>query len=248
MAGWCALGLGCALAVTACAGPAARTAGRGPDPAPLSRQLRQRIEAAQDPAGDLVKTTETQQESGGSGSVAVMTVWTDLATGNAMMQRGSGSAKIANWERDYYQDRILHWAQTQVNYGPRTWWSADNHASAPVSGPVPKEATGGGYTPAALADEILGSAAVEVVGSPVLNGVHAIELSAAESGSRFNFWVDGSTYRILRSEKYLPAALHVPPMTFDYQWVRASVALVNLIEHPQVPAGYTQIQVGQTAP
>jgi hypothetical protein len=247
LAGWPALGLGCALVVAACGGPPARPAGHAGGPAPLSRQLRQAIEAAQDPAGTLVKTTETQRESGTSGSVTIMTIWTDLANGNTMLQRGSGPVAILNWEREYYQGRVPHWQQTQVNYATRTWWSADDHASAPVSGAAAR-AAGGGYAPAALVDDVLGQASAEVVGSPVFDGARAIELSAAEAGSRFDFWVDGRTYRMLRSVKHFPAATHIPPVTFDYQWTRASAALVDRINHPQVPAGFTRIPAGPGAP
>ena len=247
-AGWCVLGLACGLAVAACTGPSSRSASGAPEAASLSSQLRQKIEAAQDPVGYLVKTTAAQQESGSSGSSTATIVWTDLATGNAMMQRGSGSARMASWEHDYYEDRVLHWDQTQVNYGPRTWWTAHDHANAPVSGPVPKEATEGGYTPAPLMDDVLGRATAKVAGYPVLGGIHTIELSASESGSRFDFWVDGSTYRVLRSVKYFPATMPVPPVTFDYDWVQASAAMVNLINDPQVPAGFTQVQLNQSVP
>lgn len=248
LAGWCALGLGYALAVSACGGPPAQTAGHAPGRAPLSRQLRQRIEAAQDPGGAFVKTTETQRESGTSGSVTVMTVWTDLANGNAMIQRGSGSLRTVSWERDYYQGQVPHRGQTQVNYATRTWWSTDDQASAPGRGTVPRAAAGGGYGPAALLYDVLGQATAEVVGFPVLDGVPAVELSASETGARFDFWVDGTTYRMLRSVKYFPAATRVPPLTLNYQWARASAALADLVDHPHVPAGFTRIQQDRGAP
>jgi hypothetical protein len=110
---------------------------------------------------------------------------------------------------------------------------------------VPPGTTGGGYAPAALVDDVLGQATAVVAGSPVLDGRRAVELSASEAGSRFDFWVDASTHRMLRSVKYFPAAMHVPPLTFDYQWVPASAAQVGLIGRPRVPAGFTRIHVGQ---
>jgi hypothetical protein len=246
LAAWCTLGLACGLSLAACAGSNSRSANGAPDGASLSHQLRQKIEAAQDPAGYLVKTTMLEQESGHTGSSTVLTVWTDLATGNAMMRRGNGSVQTENWERDFYDNGVLHWDQTEVNYGSRTWWTADDHAKTPVSGRVPKEAAGGGYAPATLVDNTLAAApTAEIVGHPGLGGVHTIELSTSEPGVRFDLWVDNSTYRLLRSERHYTGAMHIPTITFDYYWVRASAAMVNLINHPHVPAGFTQVHVGQ---
>jgi hypothetical protein len=247
-AGWCVLGAACGLAVVACGGSsggAVQAASDAARAAPVSHQLRQRIEAAQDPVGYLVRTTEAQQEAGASGPPAVTTVWTDLATGNAMLQRGSGSARAASWERDYYKNRVLHWDQTQVNYGPRTWWAADDHAGAPVRGPVPSGPVGGGYGPAALVSGVLGKARGKVVGHPVLDGRATIELSVSVAGSQYKLWVDSRTDRIVRALRYFPAMLHFPPMTSDFDWIRASAAMVDRINHPRVPAGFTRIQVGQ---
>jgi hypothetical protein len=253
LAGLAALGAACGLAVVACAGPSGPSGQSSPSSpsadgaaaASASSQLRQRIEAAQDPADYVIKTTEAQQQSGSGAPPVVTTVWTDLATGNAMLQRGSGSARVANWERDYYEHRVLHWDQTQVDYGSRTWWTADEHAAAPVSGPVPSGSTGGGYTPAPLVEGVFGNATDKIVGYPVLDGRRTIELSASVAGSQFELWADSSTYRVIRTEKYFPATTNVPPITFDYDWIPASAAMVALINHPQVPAGFTQVQVDQ---
>jgi hypothetical protein len=227
----CALAAACSLA--ACSSASSTPA--------VSAGLLQRIEAAQDPVGYFVRTTAAQ----GSGPDSVTVAWTDLATGNAMLQRGSGSAKVANWERDYYDDRILHWDQTQVNYGPRTWWTADEHAASPVTGPLPAGPAGGGYTPGALVAEVLAKTPGTIIGYPVVDGRHTIELAAAAAGSQFQFWVDSGTYQVIRTAKYLPSEMKVPPLVSDYDWVRATAALVNLVDHPQVPASFARVQVGQ---
>ena len=162
-----------------------------------------------------------------------------------MLQRGSGSAEVANWERDYYGNRVLHWDQTQVNYGPRNWWTADEHAASPVKGPLPTGPTGGGYTLGALVAEVLDNTPGKIIGYPVVDGRPTIELSASVPGSQFQFWVDSRTYQVIRTAKYFTGGLNVPPLVSDYDWVRATAALVNLINHPQVPAGFTRVHVGQ---
>lgn len=232
--------LASALAVAGCSSTPGRPAGGAVGPV-----LRQRIDAAQHPTGYLVRTTATQAGAGGHGTSSVTTVWTDLATGSAMLQRGSGPARVANWERDYYQNRVLHWDQTQVNYGPRTWWTAADHASAPVRGPLPAGPAGGGYTPAGLVAAVLGKTAGTIVGHPVMDGRRTIELSVSLPQARFDIWADSRTYRVIRTVKYFLGAMRFPPITSDYSWVRASAAMVRLISHPQVPAGFAQVRVGQ---
>jgi hypothetical protein len=44
------------------------------------------------------------------------------------------------------------------------------------------------------------------------------------------------------------AAMRFPPITSDFSWVRTSTAMVYLINHPRVPAGFTRVRVGQYGP
>jgi hypothetical protein len=238
------LALAAVCGATVACGSSAGGAAGGAAGAGIPAAIRQQIESAQDPAGYLVKTT--QEGPGGAGSSSVSTVWTDPATGNAMLQRGSGSAKVANWERDYYQDRVLHWAQTQVNYGPRTWWTADDHDSAPVKGPVPSGPVGGGEAPEGLVKLLLGQSGGKIAGHPVADGHDTIELSVSAYGAQYYIWADSRTYQVVRLAKYFSGALsHLQPVVSEYSWVRTSAAMVNLINHPQVPAGFAQVKVGQ---
>lgn len=237
-----------ALAVVCCAtvacGGSAGSAGGSAAGTGITAAMRQRIEAAQDPAGDLVRTA--REGSGGAGSPGEIVIWTDLATGNAMLQGGSGATKVANWEHDYYQDRVLHWDQTQVNYGPRTWWTADDHDAAPVKGPVPSGPAGGGDTPGPLVRLLLGQGGGEIAGYPVADGHHTIELSVSAYGFRYDIWVDSRTYQVVRIAKYASGALsRLETVTSDYSWVRASAAMIDLINHPQVPAGFIEVRPGQ---
>lgn len=244
----------CGLALTACGGASGTPAGHPAGPqAPASHSagpqtpvsLRARIDGAQYPAGYLLKTTSSQPGPRGKGPPSVTTVWTDPANDNAVMRQGSGPSRTANWERNYYQGRVLHWAQTQVNYGPRTWWAADAHANAPVKGAVPKGPVGGAYTPGAVVGQVLDKVPSQVVGYPVIDGRPTIELSATASEQKFDFWVDSGTYRVIRTEHDYLGALHIPSVTSDYDWVRSSPDLVKFINDPEVPSGFTRVQPGQ---
>jgi hypothetical protein len=44
--------------------------------------------------------------------------------------------------------------------------------------------------------------------------------------------------RVVRTLRKFP---HLPPVTEDFTWVPRSAALTNLINHPQIPAGFTEV-------
>jgi hypothetical protein len=202
--------------------------------------VRQHIEAALNPAGYLIETRQNTSAIGAPSSM--ITVWTDPTTGKTMLLRGSGASKVAYWEHDYYKNRVLHWYQTQVNYGPRTWWVYDMHAAGPIQGAVPSGPVGGDYTPAAEVKAMLGKG-VKIVGHPVVDGHHTVELSTT-GPLKIVVWADSRTYQVVRTEKYFPAALHATPITANYYWVKRSAAMANLINNPQIPAGFTKVAYG----
>jgi hypothetical protein len=85
--------------------------------------------AASDLNNYLVKSRQNTS-SVGTPSVEI-TIWTDPRTGNTMLQQGSGASRLTYWEHDYFDShRVLHWYQTQVNYGPRRSSSGSIRASA----------------------------------------------------------------------------------------------------------------------
>lgn len=86
------------------------------------------------------------------------------------------------------------------------------------------------------------------MGYPVVDGRQTIELSVSMTGSRFDFWVDSRTYQVVRTVKYFLGAMPFPPIRSDYYWAPASAAMVDLINHPLIPAGFTQVRVGQYGP
>jgi hypothetical protein len=201
--------------------------------------VRQQVEAAQSPADYLIRT-EQAGNNAGDPSQAV-TIWTDPATGNTMLLQGSGQAKLTYWEHDYYKNRVLHWDQTQVNYGPRTWWTYDMSANGPIQGPVPSGPVGGNYTPASEVKALLSDGDWKIAGHPVVDGHHTVELSFSVAGVISKIWADASTYQVVRTLKQMP---RLPAITADYYWVPKTAAKASLINNPQIPAGYTKVAYG----
>jgi hypothetical protein len=177
---------------------------------------------------------------------AEITIWTDPRTGNTMLQQGSGADRLTYWEHDYFDShRVLHWDQTQVNYGPRTWWNYNMHAAGPIQGPVPSGPVGGNYPGPSEIKQWLDKGVGKIVGHPYVDGHHTIELSVyASSAKTYVIFADVHSYQVVRSIDYFNQASDAPPITANYQWVPRTPAMVKLVNNPVIPAGYTQVAVG----
>ncbi len=247
-----AVALAGGLIVSAHAGHVGPVAGRAPSAAPAGpapvgparaetvAYVRRQIAAALSPGNFLVETR--QNTSSTDRPPGMITIWTDPRTGNTMLLQGAGSSRVTYWEHDYYDShRVLHWDQTQVNYGPRTWWTYDEHAAGSIQGPVPPGPAGGNYaTPQAIEQLLEHDAAI--VGHPYVDGHRTVELAVSlGAGGKFEIWADAHTYQVVRSARYFPAGLHARPIVASYSWVPRSAALASLINTPRVPAGFTQV-------
>ena len=192
----------------------------------------------------LVKTRQNTSSVGSPPTE--ITIWTDPRTGNTLLLQGSGAGRLAYWEHDYFDShRVLHWDQTQVNYGPRTWWTYNEHAAGPIQGPVPPGPVGGDYNTPAQIKQWLDQGVGRIVGYPYVDGHHTVELSLfMGSVKKYLIFADIHTYQVVRTIDYFPPGLQGPPIKADYTWIRRSPAMVKLINHPQIPAGFTQVPVG----
>jgi len=177
---------------------------------------------------------------------AEITIWTDPRTGNTMLQQGSGAARLTYWEHDYFDsNRVLHWDQTQVNYGPRTWWNYNMHAAGPIQGPAPKGPVGGNYPGPAEVKQWLAKGVGKIIGHPDVDGHHTIELSVyASSAKTYVIFADLHTFQVVRTIDYFGKASDAPPITANYTWVARTPAMVKLVNNPVIPVGYTQVAVG----
>jgi hypothetical protein len=204
------------------------------------------IAAAASGVNNFLVKSRQNTSSVGTPSVEI-TIWTDPRTGNTMLLQGSGAARLSYWEHDYFDSqRVLHWDQTQVNYGPRTWWHYNMHAAGPVQGPEPSGAVGGNYPGPALIKQWLDKGVGKIVGHPYVNGHHTVELSISEGSVKtYVIFADVRSYQVVRTIDYFNQLPQSPPITANYQWVPRTPAMVKLVNHPVIPAGYTQVAVGE---
>jgi hypothetical protein len=200
--------------------------------------------AASDLNSYLVKSRQNTS-SVGTPSVEI-TIWTDPRTGNTMLQQGSGASRLTYWEHDYFDsNRVLHWDQTQVNYGPRTWWNYNMHAAGPIQGPVPSGPVGGDYNSPAQVKQWLDQGVGKIVGHPYVDGHHTVELSiSAGPAKTYVIFADVHTFQVVRTIDYFNQLPQSPPITANYQWVPRTPAMVKLVNSPVIPAGFTQVAVG----
>jgi hypothetical protein len=176
-----------------------------------------------------------------------ITIWTDPRTGNTMLLQGSGAGRLSYWEHDYFDShRVLHWDSTQVDYGPRTWWTQNQHTAGPVPGPLPQGAVDGDYNTPAQIEQWLNQGVGKIVGHPYVDGHHTVELSVSPGPAKtFVIFADVHTYQVVRTIDYFNQVPGGEPITADYQWVRRTAARVKLVNHPVIPAGFTQVPVGE---
>jgi hypothetical protein len=222
---------------------AARTV--GPAKAETVALVEKQIAAAAANVTDYLVKARLNSSSVGTPS-GEYTIWTDPRTGNTLLLEGSGASRVAYWEHDYFDSRkVLQADQTQVNYGPRTWWKYDMPGDGPVSGPVPKGPIGGHYVGPAQVKQWLHDGAGKIVGYPFVDGHHTVELSIWDGSIEvYAIFADVRTYQVVRQIKYFGPASQAAPIVADYQWVRRSPAMVRLVNHPVIPAGFTQVAVG----
>lgn len=209
--------------------------------------VRQRVAAAQDPANSVVE----MRQGGVDPLNPPQTVWTDPATANEMISTTIGSGKVTIWQHQYLDsNRVINLDDTQVNYGSRTWWNRTEKFSQPISGPAPTTPVlGVSYIPAANLKNMLAQGYVKIVGHPVVDGHRTVELSVSlgkQGKAETNyFYVDSQTFQLVRLVRvFAPGSAKQASATSDYTWVRRTPALTGLINHPQIPAGYTRVPAG----
>lgn len=177
------------------------------------------------------------------------TLWIDPRTGDSYLREGSGAGAIAGWGSTYLVKNVLHWRTVQVNYGPRTWWDSVIHAAGPIQEPIPSGPTGGVSGTPAQIKEMLTAGHLEIIGHREINGHKATGLKGRFAEGYREIWVDSATFQplqvILADFANVRGPLRQYRMVFNESWLPRSAGLVNLVNHPRIPAGFTQVPAPQ---
>jgi hypothetical protein len=207
----------------------------------------QQVAEARDPANSVVE----MKQSGIEGSNPPETIWTDPATANEVLTWVSSDGKVVTWQHQYLDShRVINVDDTEVDYGPRTWSYRTENYGSPISGPAPTAPVNGvSYIPAASIKAMLAQGNVTIVGHPLVDGHRTVELSVSlgkQGKAETNyFYVDSQTFQLVRLVRvFAPDSAHPASATSDYTWVQRTPALTELINHPQIPAGFTQVPAG----
>jgi len=206
--------------------------------------VRQHVGAARNPANSVVE----MKASGIGAGNPPETVWTDPATANQMISWVSGGSKVTTWQHQYLDShRVINVDDTQVNYGPRTWSYRTQNYGSPITGAAPTAPVNGvSYIPAATIKTMLAHGNVKIVGHPVIEGHHTVELRVSlglHGRAETNyFYVDSQTFQLVRLVRvFFPNSAQTASETSDYTWVQRTPALTKLINHPHIPAGFTEV-------
>jgi hypothetical protein len=180
---------------------------------------------------------------------APFTIWIDPRTGNTYLIQGTGSGRVAAWGSTYLVRRVIHWSTTQLNYGPRTWWTSIIHAGGPIQGQMPAGPYGGaGGTPAQI-KSLLRSGHYRIIGHKIINGHRAIGLKGPWAAGFMEIWVDAHTFQpvhvIIADFADHPGPLRHDEIVINESWVPRSPALVQLTNHPRIPASFRHVPAPQ---
>lgn len=180
---------------------------------------------------------------------APFTIWIDPRTGNSYLIQGTGSGRVAAWGSTYLVRRVIHWSTTQLNYGPRTWWTSVIHAGGPIQGRMPAGPYGGvGGTPAQI-KSLLSSGHYRIIGHKIINGHRAIGLKGPWAAGFMEVWVDAHTFQpvhvIIADFADHPGPLRHDEIVANESWVARSPSLVQLTNRPRIPASFRHVPAPQ---
>jgi hypothetical protein len=175
---------------------------------------------------------------------AGFTLWTDPRTGNSYLVQGSGPDKQAIWSSPVRSGNDRRQRVTIVDFGRRTW-SVQVVSASPLGQPVfhagPQPEFGG--SPAQVR-ALLGSGTYHIAATRQVGGHPAAVLRGPWGGGSLEIWIDLRTFQPERFVQEVPggqpAAPGPPTAVTDETWLPRTPALVDLINHPQIPPGFTQ--------
>lgn len=174
----------------------------------------------------------------GGESGASTTTWTDLVTGNSeRVEKLTTSDTRTTWEIGKQPNEkvvIIDPATKTVMYGTYGKdFSPEQYAS-----------------PSQL-KQLLAASQVTIVGKSVINGQSLVDLRLINRNGPYDhadFWVNDQTFQVVKFVVNLTLSGKSTSYTTYYHWLPRTKSLVTLVNTPQIPAGYRQVEVGGVTP
>lgn len=114
---------------------------------------------------------------------------------------------------------------------------------------MPSGPTGGAAGTPAQIKEMLASGHFKIAGHREINGHEATGLKGRFVEGYREIWVDSATFQPLQVIQAYFADTRGPLQhditVFNESWLSRATALVSLVDHPKIPAGFTQVPAPQ---
>jgi hypothetical protein len=245
-AGAAVLAVGGAFAAMHAAGgnPAGTSAGKNATvsaPVETVAYVTARVQSALGNVNDyIVRADQVQTGPGGDSS----TNWIDPRTNNdyEVLQDSTVGKSIA-WLSTYLVKRVLTWKDVEADFATHTWSVSVIHAAGPIQGST-AGATSTVTTPAEI-KTWLDAGKLKIIGHKQVNGHEAIGLRQTWADGYRELWVDAKTFLPLR---YVTAdfAKESGPqknvmLVGNETWLPRTKALLDMVNHVHIPAGFTQV-------
>lgn len=214
--------------------PPQASAGKAPAPHPQTvAYVIQRTSAALDDANDYILQLSWYKSVGKT--------LEDEQTGAVYETPDSSGTEV--WMSDKVAGNVDHFSQTLVNHQARTWSKlVDDSAILPGAASQPSRDAAFG-TPAQV-KRALNSGTFTIIGQGDDHGRQVIKLKAVNTTRTGidvdQVWVDARTYQPV----HVVISWKGQEVDIDEAWLPRAADTVNMINNPQVPAGYRQVSAG----
>jgi len=187
----------------------------------------------------VLRDDQVQTGSGGDSA----TNWTDPRTNNDYEILNDSAGKSLAWLSTYLVNRVLTWKDIEADYSTKTWFVDVFHAAGPIQGST-AGATSTVMTPAEI-KALLDSGKLKIVGHQNINGHHAIGLKEPWADGYRELWVDAKTFLpvrvIIADFANQKGPLQNDILINNDSWLPRTKALLNMVNHVHIPAGFTQV-------
>ena len=174
------------------------------------------------------------------------TLWTDPRTGQHLPAgRAAAPAGAAAWG-SHLPGRARHaLAHRPGQLRPPDLVDPGHPRRGPDPGRAARPSTAAPPAPRAQIRASLSAGHYQIIGHRVINGHRAIGLKGPWARGYLEIWVDAGSYQpvrvVIADFADQPGPLRHDHIAASESWVARSPALVQLVNHPRIPAGFTHV-------